>query len=327
MSEVASLAQRLLAGDRRALARAITLSEDGGRPCDELVQRVFPMSGRAQSVGITGPPGVGKSTLIDCVIQAERERARSVAVLSVDPSSPFTSGAILGDRLRMSRHFVDNQVFIRSMGSRGAAGGLSRGMGNAVTLADAAGWDVILVETVGAGQIDVDIVKITDSVVLVLMAGAGDSIQALKSGIMEIPDVIVINHAEDTRASETFRHVREALSLRPTSGWTPPIVKTQASTGEGVGNLQRALGAHRDYLASNGHLLERRREIARGQIAGMVMAQLAARVECAIQTEERIDSFLSDVAARRKDPVAVAQEITNVVTQARSAAQRANEGV
>ena len=315
MTEAEELAQRLLAGDRRALARAITLAEDEDPRCQELLQHVFPMSGNAETVGVTGPPGVGKSTLIDCLIQSERERGRSVGVLSVDPSSPFTSGAILGDRLRMSRHFLDPHVFIRSMGSRGAAGGLARGTGHAATLVDAAGSDVVLIETVGVGQVEIDIARSTDSVVLVLMAGAGDSIQALKSGIMEIPDVIVINRADDPRARQTFRYVREAVSLRPRGGWRPPIVQTQASTGQGVDDLQRALDSHREYLASDGRLLERRRQIARAQITDMVTAEITAHVDSAIQTDDGIDSFLTDVAARKLDPVTVVNAITNAVTR------------
>lgn len=314
MTDIQELAERLVAGDRRALARAITLAEDQDPRCEELLQRVFPWSGRATTVGVTGPPGVGKSTLIDRLISAQRERGHSVGVISVDPSSPFTSGAILGDRLRMSRHFVDPAVFIRSMGTRGALGGLATGTGYATTLVDAAGMEVVMLETVGVGQIEVDIATRTDSVILVLMPGAGDSIQALKSGIMEIPDVIVINRADDPRARETFRHVREALLLRPERGWKAPIVQTEASTGRGMDALLGALDSHREYLSSGDRLIKRRRQAARAQVRDIVTAKIAARADAAVRSEDpRIASLLDDVAARRIDSVTAAKKITSVL--------------
>ena len=306
------LAERVVAGDRRALARAITVAEDQDPRWEDLLRRVFPRSGRATTVGVTGPPGVGKSTLIDGLISAQRRRGRSVAVISVDPSSPFSSGAILGDRLRMSRHFQDPGVFIRSMGTRGAVGGLARGTGYAVSLADAAGLDVVIVETVGVGQVEVDVASRTDSVVLVLMPGAGDSVQALKSGIMEIPDIIVINRTDDPRAKSTLRHVREALLLRAEGAWKPPIVQTQASTGEGVEALQDALESHRTHLSTGDGLLRRRRLVAQAQIRDIVTAHVAAQVDSAMRNEgRRMESLLDDVAARKIDPVTAAQEIAS----------------
>lgn len=316
------LANRLLSGDRRALARAITLVEADDPRCQELLRHVYSDSGGAVTIGVTGSPGVGKSTLIDKLVESERARDRSVVVLSVDPSSPFTSGAILGDRLRMSRHFLDPGVFIRSMASRGATGGLARATRSAATLADAAGAEVILIETVGVGQVDVDIVTSVDSVVLVLMPGAGDAVQALKSGIMEIPDVIVINRAADPRAAETFRHVREAVSLRRRQGWQPPIIRTEATTGEGFDDLRHALDRHREYLSANGLLRDRRRQIARAQVSSILMAEIVARVEAAIATDPRIGSLIDDVADRRLDPVTAARLVREAVAYADKAGRQ-----
>ena len=240
-----SLAQRLLAGDKRALARAITLVESDDPAGWELVREVYPKTGHAAVIGLTGAPGAGKSTLIGALIKLRRAADREVAVLSIDPSSPFTHGALLGDRIRLTEHFLDPGVFIRSMANRGALGGLSEAALQAALLMDAAGKDDVFLETVGVGQAEVDIIDHADTVVLVLMPGSGDSIQALKAGIMEIPDIIVVNKADHPLTDTMVREIRGVLSLAPQRGWRVPIVKTEAVRGEGVEALVEQLEAHR----------------------------------------------------------------------------------
>ena len=244
---IEGLAASLLIGDRRALARGITLVEDRDISAAELLRLTFPSSGRAVTVGVTGPPGVGKSTLIDRLVQVERQHDRSIAVLAVDPSSAATSGALLGDRLRMTQHFLDPKVFIRSMASRGASGGLATAASQAAMLMDASGMDTVILETVGVGQIEIDVAKNADSIVLVVMPGAGDSIQALKSGIMEIPDIVVVNRQDAPGAKATVRHVRESLSLRRGHEWRPPILTTDALDGRGVDQVSAALESHQSF--------------------------------------------------------------------------------
>src|SRR5579884_2941536 len=222
------LAERLLAGDKRALARAISLVEDDDPEGWELVREVYPRTGQAAVVGFTGPPGVGKSTLLGALTKLERSRERTVAVLSIDPSSPFSRGALLGDRIRLSDHFLDPGVFIRSMATRGALGGMSEAALQTALLMDAAGRDLILLETVGVGQAEVDIIDHADTVVLVLMPGSGDSIQALKAGVMEIPDIIVVNKADHPLTDTMVREIKGVLALGPRQDWEVPIVRTEA---------------------------------------------------------------------------------------------------
>jgi len=261
MSE-GSLAQRLLAGDRRALARGISLVEDDRPEGWELVKEVYPQTGRAAVVGFTGPPGAGKSTLIGAVISQRREAGRTVGVLSVDPSSPFTHGALLGDRIRLSEHFLDEGVFIRSMANRGALGGLSEAALQAALLLDAAGRQEVYVETVGVGQAEIDIIDHADTIVLVLMPGSGDAVQALKAGVMEIPDVIAINKADHPLADTMVREIRGVLSLagvdrsdeRARASWPVAIVKTEATTGAGVAELVERMEKHRAHIAAEGQL-------------------------------------------------------------------------
>src|SRR4051812_32495981 len=223
----AELAEPLLAGDKRALARAISLVEDDDPEGWALVREVYPKTGRAAVIGFTGPPGVGKSTLIGRLVAHARKRDRDVAVLSIDPSSPFTQGALLGDRIRLSEHFLDPGVYIRSMANRGALGGLSEAALQAALLMDASGRDVILLETVGVGQAEVDIIDHADTVVLVLMPGSGDSIQALKAGVMEIPDVIVVNKADHPLTDTMIREIKGVLALGPKRDWVVPILRTE----------------------------------------------------------------------------------------------------
>src|SRR5450755_2462616 len=253
-----TLTERLLAGDKRALARAISLVENDDPEGWALVREVYPRTGRAAMIGFTGPPGVGKSTLLSALTKLERERGRSVAVLSIDPSSPFTHGALLGDRIRLSEHFLDPGVFIRSMANRGALGGLSEAALQAALLMDASGRELVFVETVGVGQAEVDIIDHADTVVLVLMPGSGDSIQALKAGVMEIPDVIVVNKAEHPLTDTMIREIKGVIALGPKLDWEIPIIRTEAVRGEGVPDLVEKLTEHRAYIEGEGTLRERR---------------------------------------------------------------------
>lgn len=305
-----SLSERLLAGDKRALARAITLIESDDPAGWELVRAVYPSTGSARIIGFTGPPGVGKSTLIGAVTGELRKQERQVAVLSIDPSSPFTQGAVLGDRIRLSDHFLDEGVFIRSMASRGALGGLSEAALQAVLVMDASGKDDILVETVGVGQSEIHIVDHADTVVLALMPGSGDSIQALKAGVMEIPDIIVINKSDHPMTDTMVREVRGILSLADTHGkWRVPIIKTEAVTGEGVAELTEKIGEHRAWIESEGTLEERRARNLRSEVVAIAVARMRRALEERIAEDERVAALLAQVVRRELDPASAAAKL------------------
>jgi LAO/AO transport system kinase len=312
-----TLAQRLLDGDRRALARAITLVEDNRPEGWELVREVYPHTGRAEVVGFTGPPGVGKSTLIGALTKARREAGRSVGVLSIDPSSPFTQGALLGDRIRLTEHFLDRGVFIRSMANRGALGGLSEAALQAALLLDAAGRDDVFVETVGVGQAEIDIIDHADTIVLVLMPGSGDSIQALKAGVMEIPDVIVINKADHPLTDTMIREIRGVLSLanldrtpeEARARWRVPIVKTEAARGEGVDELVKCLREHREHILAAGQLDERRARNLRNEVLAIATARMRRRLEDELREDAEFQRLLDEVVARRLDPATAAASL------------------
>jgi LAO/AO transport system kinase len=301
-----SLAQRLLSGDRRALARGISLVEDDDPRGWELVREVYPSTGRAAVVGITGAPGAGKSTLIGALISRRRAADRTVAVLSIDPSSPFTQGALLGDRIRLTEHFLDPGVFIRSMATRGSLGGLSEATLQATLLMEAAGRDDVYLETVGVGQAEVDVIDHADTVVLVLMPGSGDSIQALKAGIMEIPDVIVVNKSEHPLTNTMVREIRSILSLAPDREWTVPIVTTEAVRGEGVDELIERIAEHRAHIEEQGTLHERRRRNLRAEIVALAAARLRRRLEAGLDQDPEFARLLDEVVARRVDPASAA---------------------
>ena len=303
------LAKRLLEGDKRALARAISLVENDDPAGWELVREVYPRTGRASVVGFTGPPGVGKSTLIGALTRAQRERGRQVAVLSIDPSSPFTQGALLGDRIRLAEHFLDAGVFIRSMANRGALGGLSEAALQAALLMDAAGKDDVFVETVGVGQAEVDIIDHADTIVLVLQPGSGDSIQALKAGIMEIPDIIVVNKADHPLTDTMVREVRGVLSLAPQEGWQPPIVRAEAARGEGVDELAEQLAAHRAHIEAEGTLSQRRRRNLRNEVLALATARMRRRLEESVRDDAEMQGLLDRVVERRLDPASAAGSI------------------
>jgi len=305
----ADLTERLLAGDKRALARGISLVEDDDPEGWALVQEVYPRTGRAEVVGFTGPPGVGKSTLIGALVSHTRARERQVAVLSIDPSSPFTKGALLGDRIRLSEHFLDSGVFIRSMASRGSLGGLSEASLQAALLMDASGKDEVLLETVGVGQADVDIIDHADTVVLVLQPGSGDSIQALKAGVMEIPDVIVINKSDHPLADTMVREIRGILSLAPEGSWRIPIVRTEAAAGKGIDELVEKMGEHRRHIEAEGTLAERRRRNLENEVMTLAAVRLRRRLEESTRDDAEVRELLEEVVARRVDPATAAARL------------------
>jgi LAO/AO transport system kinase len=305
----AELAERLLAGDKRALARAITLVENDDPEGWDLVRQIYPHTGRAAMVGFTGPPGVGKSTLIGALTAHARKADRQVAVLSIDPSSPFTKGALLGDRIRLTEHFLDSGVFIRSMATRGSLGGLSEATLQAALLMDASGRDDIFLETVGIGQAEVNIIDHADTVVLVLMPGAGDSIQALKAGVMEIPDVIVVNKSDHPLTDTMIREIRGVLSLGPQEGWQVPIVRAEASRGEGIEELSEQIAAHRVHIEEEGTLSERRRRNLMNEVVALAANRLRRRLEESIHEDESVQALLDEVVARRLDPATAATKL------------------
>jgi LAO/AO transport system kinase len=304
-----SLAERLVAGDKRALARAITLIENDDPAGWDLVREVFPRTGRARIVGLTGPPGVGKSTLIGALTAEMRKADRDVAVLSIDPSSPFTRGALLGDRIRLSDHFLDQGVFIRSMASRGALGGLSESTLQAALLMDASGKDDVFIETVGVGQAEIDIVDHGDTVVLVLMPGSGDSIQALKAGVMEIPDVIVVNKADHPMTDTMIREIRGVLSLGPSGSWRVPIVRTEAAKGEGVAELAEKIAEHRAHIEAEGTLEERRARNLRNEVLELAASRMRRQLEASVADDSSVRELLDRVVKRELDPASAAKEL------------------
>jgi LAO/AO transport system kinase len=304
-----SLAERLLSGDKRALARAITLIENGDPAGWELVGEVFPSTGRARIVGLTGPPGVGKSTLIGVLTKELRESDREVGVLSIDPSSPFTRGALLGDRIRLSEHFLDPGVFIRSMASRGALGGLAEAALQAALVMDASGKEDILLETVGVGQAEIDVVDHADTVVLVLMPGSGDSIQALKAGVMEIPDVIVLNKADHPLTDTMEREVQTVLSLGPPGSWKVPVLRTEAARGEGVAELLARIDEHRRHIEAEGTLEQRRERNLRNEVLGLAAARLRRELEARAEGDPEVAELLARVTRREIDPASAAREL------------------
>jgi LAO/AO transport system kinase len=306
-----SLAERLLRGDKRALARGISLVEDDDPDGWDLVKAVYPHTGKASIVGFTGPPGAGKSTLISALVRHQRALDRQIAVLSIDPSSPFRGGALLGDRIRLSEHFLDPGVFIRSMATRGALGGLAEAALQTALLMDAAGKDDVFLETVGVGQAEVDVIDHADSVVLVLIPGSGDSIQALKAGVMEIPDIIVVNKADHPLTDTMVREIRGVLSLGVSGeeSWRVPIIKTEATRGEGVETLAEKLLEHGAHVRSEGTLSERRRRNLLNEVLGIATVRLRRALEATLRDDPEVQALLDEVVARRLDPASAASTI------------------
>jgi LAO/AO transport system kinase len=300
-------------GDRRALARAITLVENGEELAYDLVRELYPETGRSRVIGVTGPPGVGKSSLISALVRHVRGLDVTVGVISVDPSSPFTQGALLGDRIRLADHFLDPGVFIRSMGTRGHLGGLSEAALQAALLLDAAGKDLVVLETVGTGQSEVEVIGIADTVLLVLMPGSGDSVQALKAGIMEIPDVIAINKMDHPAAKTMLNEVRSILALDRGGGWRPPIVLTEAVRGENVALLWDKLEEHRGHLEAEGLLDARRRSNLAGEVFALATSRAKAHLQAAVADDAELRRLLDEVQARSLDPLSAVREILDKV--------------
>ncbi|HEX4951907.1 MAG TPA: methylmalonyl Co-A mutase-associated GTPase MeaB [Thermoanaerobaculia bacterium] len=289
----------------RALGRAISLVEDGREGAARLIAAIYGEVGRARVVGVTGPPGAGKSTLVDRLARFARGRGETVGILAVDPTSPFSGGAILGDRIRMQGLATDPGVFIRSMATRGAMGGLSRATPDAVDLLDAAGFDWVLVETVGVGQDEVDVVRMVETVVLVTVPGLGDDIQAIKAGVMEIADLFVVNKADREGVERTCRDIEMLLSLAPAATWHPPIVRTVASRGEGIEELAQGIEAHRGHLIETGELAARRR----AQLRLRVETILKQRVLMAADRGDRLVREIDQAFAAGRDPYRTADHL------------------
>jgi LAO/AO transport system kinase len=306
--ETADLVSRVLAGDRRALTRVLTWVENGYPEGREALRELYPRSGRAHIVGITGPTGSGKSTLTGALAREYRRRERTVGIVAVDPTSPFSHGAILGDRIRMQDLTPDPGVFIRSMATRGALGGLAAATGDVVTVLDASGCDVVIVETVGAGQDEVEIADTAHTTVVINVPGAGDDMQAIKAGILEIADVLVVNKADQPGAESVYKQLHIYTDLQRQEGWNVPIIKTIAHRDQGVGELVEAIDRHRAYLRESGRLEEMRRKRARRQLLAVVQDELLRRA-LAAAGEERVAALVEQIASRDIDPRSAAEEL------------------
>lgn len=307
---MSELVERFLAGERRALSRVLTQVENGSATGRESLRTLYPHSGRAQTIGITGGAGSGKSTLTGALAAAYREQDKSVGIVAVDPSSPFTQGAILGDRIRMQDLALDPAVFVRSMASRGALGGLAPSINDVVAVMDAFGFDVVMIETVGAGQDEVEIAGTALTTVLVNNPGTGDDIQALKAGIIEIADVLVVNKADHPGADILASQLSALLTLSPPGTRRPPIVKTIATTGQGMEELIAAIADHRSWLEESGTLTKRRSEDARHQILTFTRAILLERAMESTAAES-LDGLVDAVAQRRLDPHTAAENLAD----------------
>jgi LAO/AO transport system kinase len=304
------LVERLLSGDRRALARVISKIEREDEETAGIIAEIYPETGDALTIGFTGPPGVGKSSIIAKLIELYREEGRRVGVVSVDPSSPFSKGAILGDRIRLSDHFLDAGVFIRSMGSRGHLGGLAGGSRLAAIAMDAGGYDVILYETVGVGQGEVEVASAADTVVLCLQPGTGDSVQALKAGVMEIADVFCINKSDNPQAKNAASEVRSILEIGhelDPDPWFPPIVMTRGDTGEGVQELKDTIAKHRGFLEQNGRLAKRRRAALRDFVVSWATKRLEKEMHERLNREDT--ELVEKVYNRELDPISASERI------------------
>ncbi len=305
-----TLTKDLLSGDRRALARAISLVENGGPQATQLVKRLYPQSGRAHLIGVTGSPGVGKSTLVDALITQMRKANLKVGVLAVDPSSPFTGGAILGDRIRMQAHTLDRSVFIRSMANRGHSGGIAMGTYDAVRMLEASGYDVVIIETVGVGQSELAIAQAADTTILVLMPGSGDDVQAIKSGIMEIGDIFVVNKADLPGANRTATDITASLELATfTNGWHPPVITCVAENNDGVDQIWEAAKKHREFLQSSGELKQRRKMKVQAELGELVAGMARESLKTALETPGENQKMLSQVVDHEVDPHSAAETL------------------
>jgi LAO/AO transport system kinase len=302
--------ERALAGDARALARLVSLVENGAPELRPVMKALAPLTGGARVIGLTGAPGVGKSTMTTALVSAYRERDLRVGVLAVDPTSPFTGGALLGDRVRMQDHATDPGVFIRSMASRGHLGGLAAATPQALRVLDAAGFGAVLVETVGVGQAEVEVASLADTTLVLVAPGTGDAVQAAKAGILEVGDIFVVNKCDNPGAQETVRNLRTMIAMaeRGEGDWKPPIVMTTATAGEGIADLTAALDAHWSWLDSSGERDRRRRARAREEVAAIAVAALRQRMG-GLPGDSRLDELAARVAAGELDPYSAADEL------------------
>ncbi len=321
-SSLDDLVPRLFERNPRALGRAISILEDGGGGQRELIRRVYAETGKARVVGITGPPGAGKSTLVDRLARLIRQRGQTVGILAVDPTSPFTGGALLGDRIRMATHYTDPGVFIRSMATRGAMGGLARASRDAVDLLDAAGFDWVLIETVGVGQDEVDIVRTADTVVLVTIPGLGDDIQAIKAGILEIADVFVINKADREGVERTAKDLQMMLSIGEHGEWLPPILKTVAFREEGIDRVLAEIERHREHLAASGEIERRRRSHLRLRVETILKERVVAAADRVLGVDREVERGHQE----KVDPYRVADRLfAGVLEDAREEGELAED--
>ena len=313
MAKTTSELDRALSGDTRALGRllsAVEDIEDGAPKVRELIRDLLPRTGQARIIGLTGAPGVGKSTLTAALVGAFRTAGRRVAVLAIDPTSPFTGGALLGDRIRMQAHATDEAVFIRSMATRGHLGGLAAATPQAIRVLDAAGFELVIVETVGVGQAEVAIASLADSVAVLLAPGLGDAVQAAKAGILEVADLFIVNKADKPDAQQVVRDLRGMLALGGSKeGWKPPIITTTATTGDGLAEVVTRLDAHWDWLADSGELKRRRLARAREEITALAFAALRARLASSSATKAGLDELAARVADGTLDPFQAAEDI------------------
>ncbi len=303
------LVEDLLSGNRRAAARLISLVENEDAQKRELLKDIFPHTGRSYVIGVTGSPGSGKSSLVDCLLQKMRADDLKIGVIGVDPTSPFSGGAILGDRIRMQEHALDEDIFIRSMGTRGSLGGLARATREAIQVLDAFGKDIVLIETVGVGQSEVDIVKTADSTMVVLTPAGGDSVQTLKAGIMEIADIFVINKADLPGTERTTTEVNMMLDMKNSDQWRPPVLSTVSVRGEGIEELWGSLKDHRRFMEESGRLMEIRRERVSRELTEQVEYLVKNRIWDQVKEQIELDTLVEKIVHRRKDPYSAAYEL------------------
>lgn len=308
------LVKRLSGGDKAATARAITLVENNDSTARKIMQEVFKIQGKTRVIGVTGPSGVGKSCLVDRLIEVYRKQGKSVGVLAVDPTSPFTGGALLGDRIRMQRHSLDKGVFIRSMGSRGSLGGLSRAAKAALDIISASGKEIVIVETVGIGQVEVDVVKYADTVLIVLVPQLGDGVQALKAGVLEIGDIFVVNKADHEGADKTMATLLESLTFTQSKGWKPIVVKTEATTGKGVRELEGAIRKHWDYLDSSTRNDGRKLARAQDEVLDLLRDEFSEYLDEKVMSSALFKRLVKEVASGRIDPRSAAEKVFSEIT-------------
>ncbi|HEV2114435.1 MAG TPA: methylmalonyl Co-A mutase-associated GTPase MeaB [Terriglobales bacterium] len=309
-TEIQSLAERVRSGDPRALARVISTVENRTPQSVQLLRTLFPHSGRARILGMTGAPGAGKSTLVDQLAREYRKQQHTVGIIAVDPTSPFSGGAILGDRIRMQAHHADPGIYIRSMATRGSLGGLAGTTADVATVLDASGRDLVLIETVGVGQDEVDIVRLADVTVVILVPGMGDDVQTIKAGIMEIADIFVINKSDREGAERVEREIRamQSLASRP-DNWSPPIIKTVATEGAGTAELAKAIAEYEAYLAKHNLLLKKRARHWHDRLLEMLRDGLLRRVVREQMGDQEISRYAAEVAEHKRDPYSLVEEI------------------